>query len=584
LLEITTKLSQMTTTQEIPKKSFVIKDPVHGYIRIAAHERIVVDHPITQRLRRITQTGLAEFIFPEARTSRFAHSLGAMHLASRFVINCLINAREDDALAFFESIQTLDFFKNFQIKLSDLDSLLLTDPKAGVGGGGLLAADSSFREVKLRSTDHKRLLALVEAAVRLAALFHDLGHMPFSHDFEYALRDYVGKKKRANLLTLSGLTGLFPGQPHETVGHKLAQLVFQVLVENANLDPATRAAFAFARDILNVEEHYDDVPRPRVTAQGWLHSLVDGQLDVDRADYLLRDGRALGLEFASYDLERLIVNLVMSHDEDLGFVTAVDERGFSALESYCLSRSRSNQVLVRHHKSAQLAAALRYASVEALDAASAQIFLQDLATLGESKPLSIENAEALLKRFATYDDPWWTGVLRSIDKENSDELLGLSLGLVLRRQRTFHSLWKRKGDLSDKLLADLNKQAGLAKSEPERFETSRRELQDKQKTLLVLHTFNPYSMRAGGGLRDSILLVKTRNGLRSASALSPLIRSLDSAWQEDIHLHAFAPMSSTLSAEDLLKALSRKVQKAASKKKKKKKKAKKNKKASKSRK
>lgn len=149
-----------------------------------------------------------------------------MHLASRFVINCLVNAREDNALAFFESIQTLDFFKNFQIKLSDLDSLLLTDPKAGVGGGGLLAADSSFREVKLRTTDHKRLLALVEAAVRLAALFHDLGHMPFSHDFEYALLDYIGKKKRANLLTLSGLTGLFPGQPHETVGHKLAQLRF----------------------------------------------------------------------------------------------------------------------------------------------------------------------------------------------------------------------------------------------------------------------------------------------------------------------------------------------------------------------
>ena len=76
----------MVADVEIPKKSFVIKDPVHGYIRIAAHERIVVDHPITQRLRRITQTGLAEFVFPEERTSRFAHSLGAMHLASRFVI------------------------------------------------------------------------------------------------------------------------------------------------------------------------------------------------------------------------------------------------------------------------------------------------------------------------------------------------------------------------------------------------------------------------------------------------------------------------------------------------------------------
>jgi HD superfamily phosphohydrolase len=133
LLGTICKLSQMTTTQEIPRKSFVIKDPVHGYIRIAAHERIVVDHPITQRLRRITQTGLAEFIFPEARTSRFAHSLGAMHLASRFVINCLVSAHEDNALKFFENIQGLDFFKNFQIKLSDLETLLHSDPKGWRG-------------------------------------------------------------------------------------------------------------------------------------------------------------------------------------------------------------------------------------------------------------------------------------------------------------------------------------------------------------------------------------------------------------------------------------------------------------------
>jgi uncharacterized protein len=559
-------MPMITAPSYAPKKSFVINDPVHGYIRIAAHERIVVDDPITQRLRRINQTGLAEFVFPEARTSRFAHSLGAMHLASRFVVNCIINAEEQDALQFFESIQNLDFFKNFQIKLSDLDSLLLADPKVGVGGGGLLAADTSLRTPKLRNADCKRLLALVEAAVRLAALFHDLGHLPFSHDFEYALQDYVGKKKRANLPTLAGLTALFPGPPHEKVGHELAQLVFQVLVENADPDPATRAAFAFARDILNVEEHYDDVPRPRVTAKGWLHSLVDGQLDVDRADYLLRDGRALGLEFASYDLERLVVNLVMSYDKDLGFITAVDERGFSSLESFCLSRARSNQVLVRHHKSAQLAAALRYASVEALDAPSAQPFLQDLAILGESKVLSKENAEELLKRFATYDDPWWIGVLRSVDKEKNDDMLGLSLSLVLRRQRSFLSLWKRKGDLSEKLLDGLNKEALKAKSEPERFETRRRELQEKQKALLVLHTFKPYSIKAGGDLNDSVLLVKTRHGLRSASELSPLILSLNSAWKEDIHLHAFVPMTSHLSIGDVLNGLSGRGQKAAQKK------------------
>jgi HD superfamily phosphohydrolase len=115
----------MATPQEESGKSLVTKDSVHGYVRIAAHERIVVDDPITQRLRRITQTGLAEFVFPEARTSRFAHSLGAMHLSSRFVVNSIINAQEQDALRFFDSVAALDFFKNFQIKFSDLDSRLI---------------------------------------------------------------------------------------------------------------------------------------------------------------------------------------------------------------------------------------------------------------------------------------------------------------------------------------------------------------------------------------------------------------------------------------------------------------------------
>jgi hypothetical protein len=87
-------------------RPFVIRDPVHGYLVIAAHERIVVDDPVTQRLRRITQTGLAEYVFPEARTSRFVHSLGAMHLASRFVLAALENAEEEVARRFFDDIET----------------------------------------------------------------------------------------------------------------------------------------------------------------------------------------------------------------------------------------------------------------------------------------------------------------------------------------------------------------------------------------------------------------------------------------------------------------------------------------------
>ena len=158
--------SATSTRRELAHKPFIIRDPVHGYLGVAAHERIVVDHPITQRLRRITQTGLAELVFPEARTSRFVHSLGAMHLASRFVLQCVLNADEQDAQALFQTISQLKFFKNFQITTSDLDKLLITDRRAG--GGGLESAHVAFHHASLRKDeDAKRYLGLIEAGVRL---------------------------------------------------------------------------------------------------------------------------------------------------------------------------------------------------------------------------------------------------------------------------------------------------------------------------------------------------------------------------------------------------------------------------------
>src|ERR1017187_2189524 len=170
-------------------KPFVIRDPVHGYVRVAAHERIVVDHPVTQRLRRITQTGLAELVFPEARTSRFVHSLGAMHLASRFVISAIENADESVAKSFFEEVQESVKF-GISLRQNDLNALL--EPSATRSTGGLLAGRGVFKNSALRKNErYVCLLGLVEAALRLAALFHDLGHLPFSHDFEFALKAFV---------------------------------------------------------------------------------------------------------------------------------------------------------------------------------------------------------------------------------------------------------------------------------------------------------------------------------------------------------------------------------------------------------
>jgi len=108
----------------------IYRDAVHNIIRLdtdTAEGQLVarlVDTPEFQRLRRIRQLGLAYFAYQSAEHSRFAHSLGAFHLAGRVL----------------ERLST-----KYDIPAQD------------------------------------------QTAVRIAALLHDVGHGAFSHVIESIL-------------------------------------------------------------------------------------------------------------------------------------------------------------------------------------------------------------------------------------------------------------------------------------------------------------------------------------------------------------------------------------------------------------
>ena len=110
-----------------PLSERIYRDSVHDIVRVntgTAEGRLVVsliDTPEFQRLRRIRQLGLAHFAYQAAEHSRFAHSLGAFHLATRTLAKLRLSydISEDD-----------------------------------------------------------------QTAVRVAALLHDIGHGPFSHVIE----------------------------------------------------------------------------------------------------------------------------------------------------------------------------------------------------------------------------------------------------------------------------------------------------------------------------------------------------------------------------------------------------------------
>lgn len=68
-----------------------LRDPVHGLIVFRKDSRLdqlawqLLDAPEFQRLRRIRQLGVSEFVFPSATHTRFAHCVGVFHTARQLI-------------------------------------------------------------------------------------------------------------------------------------------------------------------------------------------------------------------------------------------------------------------------------------------------------------------------------------------------------------------------------------------------------------------------------------------------------------------------------------------------------------------
>ncbi len=121
-------------------KSKIINDPVHGFLSFPEKEILqIIDHHWFQRLRNISQMGVAHTVYPGAVHTRFLHSLGACHLMGQAL----------DELR----------FKGFEI------------------------------------SDEERL------AARLAILLHDVGHGPFSHALEHSLLKSIGHETVSGIVT-----------------------------------------------------------------------------------------------------------------------------------------------------------------------------------------------------------------------------------------------------------------------------------------------------------------------------------------------------------------------------------------------
>lgn len=133
-----------------PNKLKIINDPIYGFIQITNPLVFdIIEHPYFQRLRRITQMGFSNLVYPGANHTRFHHAIGCLYLMQK-VVRVL-----------------------------------------------------RFKHVEISKEE--------ENGLYLAILLHDIGHGAFSHALEHSIVDGITHEE-ISLLFMKKLTEEFDGK------------------------------------------------------------------------------------------------------------------------------------------------------------------------------------------------------------------------------------------------------------------------------------------------------------------------------------------------------------------------------------
>ena len=256
-----------------------IYDAVHGFISFDEFEKELIDSLPFQRLHYIHQLGIAYLVYPGATHTRFEHSLGVMYLT------------------------TLMFDKICKSVRPDVFHFV---PRKG-------------------SSDYLYWRRII----RMAALCHDLGHLPFSHVAE---KDLLGS------------------QGHEFWTAKIIDSVYLKPVWDKLRNVPSYLEDVIQRDIV------EDIKKIAIGEEKWkaltgkvftpwervVSQLITGDFfGADRIDYLLRDAKSTGVVYGLFDYHQLIetLRILPSADQEAKELQlGIDENGLESCEALLLAR------------------------------------------------------------------------------------------------------------------------------------------------------------------------------------------------------------------------------------------------------
>lgn len=168
---------------------------------------------------------------------------------------------------------------------------------------------------------NERKIAWYRQILRLIGLTHDLGHAPFSHASEDLFEAGKEHEDFTKLIIL------------ET---EIADYIREIGIkfkaqygESYDITPELVWMIYDGKDVTNEKFIFPDFL--------FLKSFMDGELDCDKMDYLLRDSLYCGVTYGRYDLDRFVSTLT-AHKQANQIQLAIERGGIQALEEFILAR------------------------------------------------------------------------------------------------------------------------------------------------------------------------------------------------------------------------------------------------------
>lgn len=394
------------------KKVHQLTDSIHGTIYVSEFEHQMMSTPFFYRLNDVYQSSTVYMTFPSNRTKRYEHSLGTMELAGQMFYAAVTNSIEDNKLILlnglkeqFEKIlicfkkrEDLENIRFYQVCSDDLSKLvqpaicsfstfskMLADTikEKPLYDHALVKQEVCFFDLFDQNDNgavsiYSFLYQCALQALRLAALFHDIGHPPFSHIIEYTLQrickdieDCPEKYNKEKVRTFNKTIGKYltnqsiesmilenvktaeKSALHEQIGLDMLYNAFRSVLNSLLKEWVTDSANKVYRIksiyFITVVEFTFGILLEKNPIFGTLHRIIDGPIDADRMDYIVRDSVNSGVHWGSIPYQRVISSIKMvPYNNHL--CIAFPEKVTDDIDDLIVNRYKVFQRINYHHK------------------------------------------------------------------------------------------------------------------------------------------------------------------------------------------------------------------------------------------